>query len=71
MPRPIPIPLFHYTVTMNDDTTRECNAMQYVADGDWFQFDAPDGTVLSLRADLVREIHRSPDPVAHQETDQL
>jgi hypothetical protein len=71
MPRPAPIPIFHYTVTLKDGTTRECNAMQYAVDGGWFVFDAPDGTVLSLRAENVDEVTRSPEPVATREVDHL
>ena len=71
MPKPAPIPLYHYTITVTDGSTRECDAMQATYDGAWIHFETPTGTVLSLRTDSVQEFQRSPEPVAHQEIDQL
>lgn len=71
MPKPLPIPIFQYTAVLTDATERSCNAMQYAVDGLWLVFDAPDGTVLSLRSDLVQEVRRSPEPVGHYQTEQM
>jgi hypothetical protein len=70
--KPASIPVWRYTITLADSATPlEVNAISYREDGPWTIFDDTNGTVLSRRTSTIVEVHRSSEPVSHQETDHL
>jgi hypothetical protein len=70
--KPAPIPVWRYTITLDErPTPLEVDAISYREDGPWTIFDDTNGTVLSRRTSTIVEVHRSGEPVSHQETDQL
>lgn len=71
------IPLYRYTVTMSrlspvtDRDVRTVDAISFREEPPWIIFDDTRASVLVLRAELVDEIQRSPDPIGTQLVDEL
>lgn len=74
-PRTVQVPIFRYEITLRDhpagDPPIVVDAMGDREDGPWTVWDDTRGTVLRRRTETILEVRRTPEPVAHQETDQL
>lgn len=64
------IPVYAYTITMTDGTTRQVNAIGYQQDGEWWHFDDLNGTVRTIRHQLIDEVARG-EQVGQQEAEKL
>ncbi|MGH3436860.1 MAG: hypothetical protein ACRDRN_10390 [Sciscionella sp.] len=64
------IPIYTYTLTLKDGTTRTATAWGYELDGPWLIFDDANGSVLTIREELVSEAARG-EQVGEQEVDAL
>jgi hypothetical protein len=68
---PSKIPVYRYTITMADGTTRTAEAIVYREEPPWIIWDDTYSTVLTLRGEKVDEIARSAEPVGAQRVDEL
>lgn len=64
------VPIYRYTLVLNDGSERHIDATGYGFEGSWIQFDDTIGIVHQARVDIVREIARG-DKVGEQEVDAL
>lgn len=64
------VAIYRYTLTLKTGENRTCNAMAYLQDGPWLTFDDLNGSVLTIRHDLVDEVHRG-EQVGEQEVETL
>lgn len=64
------VSIYRYTITLKDGTTRTADAWGYELDGPWMIFDDVNGSVLTIREELVNEAIRG-DLVCEQEVDAL
>jgi len=64
--------LYRYTLTLRNGETITADAMSYHDDAEpWLVFNDTVSTVLTIRADSVDRIARSPQPIGHQRVDEL
>lgn len=74
---PEQVPIYRYTVTlelkstMPGENVRVVEAMSFREEPPWLIFDDTRASVLIVRADMVNEIQRSPEPVRSQLVDTL
>jgi hypothetical protein len=64
------VPVYEYELTLKDGTKRKVIAWGYELDGPWMIFDDANGSVLTIREELVNEATRL-DQVGTQEVDAL
>lgn len=64
------VPIYAYTITLKDGTTRSTRALGYELDGPWIVFDDTVSTVLTIREERVDEIARG-EQINAQEVDAL
>jgi hypothetical protein len=54
------IPIYRYTVTLEDGTEKTTDAISYIEDAPWLIFNDHLGTVLTIRINAVASISRGP-----------
>lgn len=64
------VPVYEYELTLKDGTKRKVVAWGYELDGPWMIFDDANGSVLTIREELVNEANRV-EQVGEQEVDAL
>lgn len=64
------VPIYRYALTLKDGNTRTVDAWGYELDGPWMIFDDANGSVLTIREELVNEASRG-ELVGEQEVDAL
>ena len=69
-PRTEQIPLFRFTITLTDGTTRETRGIDFGDEDEWTVFQDTTGTTMRIRRALVAEIVRG-EQVAVREVDAL
>ncbi len=64
------VPVYEYELTLKDGTKRKAVAWGYELDGPWMIFDDANGSVLTIREELVNEAIRGAQ-AGEQEVDAL
>jgi hypothetical protein len=64
------VPVYEYELTLKDGTKRKVVAWGYELDGPWMIFDDANGSVLTIREEMVNEANRL-EQVGEQEVDAL
>ncbi len=64
------IVIYLYTVVLKSKDTVPVHAMSYQQDGSWWHFDDTEGTVLSIRHELIDYVQRG-DAASTQEVEAL